>query len=358
MDDSSKRWRISRRHVLAGGAGALLLPSLGLAEEGPPQISMPLPGRHEFNFLAIGDWGRGDKDQKDVADAMALSAGETAPRFVLSTGDNFYWKGVTSARDDKWARVFQEVYHEPSLQKPWYPSLGNHDYGGNAIAQVERSGLDSRWRMKNRWYRVRGREVGHPDLDIFVIDTVVWKLRESKPWFLLGSRIGDNDALDQYNWLADELFNSTAKFKLVVGHHPIYSVGPHGGKPDLGSLDRLLRRTGATAYICGHDHCLYHIRSAAMDYVCSGGGSQFKADYMGLAPGEDCVIKTQCEPAPEATLTFPRVVKYVGASGFATLSLRGDVLRLWFHDTKDVRHYSEVPARQPDPSVELKRPLV
>lgn len=50
-----------------------------------------------FNFLVVGDWGRdGLCCQRDVAVEMAKAAAHTEASFVVSTGDNFYPRGIAS----------------------------------------------------------------------------------------------------------------------------------------------------------------------------------------------------------------------------------------------------------------------
>ena len=39
-------------------------------------------------------------------------------------------------------------------------------------------------------------------------------------------------AADQYAWLEAELADSSAAIKLVVGHHPVYSVGNYAPGTD------------------------------------------------------------------------------------------------------------------------------
>lgn len=40
--------------------------------------------------------------------------------FVISTGDNFYDRGLTSVNDPAFVESFTEIYTAHSLQKQWY----------------------------------------------------------------------------------------------------------------------------------------------------------------------------------------------------------------------------------------------
>jgi acid phosphatase len=82
----------------------------------------------------------------------------------------------------------------------------------------------------------------------------------------------------QVRWLDEQLGESRAPWKLVIGHHTIYSGGSgHGDTPETALLiDPLLHKHGVAAYINGHDHDLQHIRRGGVDYVCCGAGSEVR----------------------------------------------------------------------------------
>jgi tartrate-resistant acid phosphatase type 5 len=73
---------------------------------------------------------------------------------------------------------------------------------------------------------------------------------------------------------------SKASWKLVFGHHPIYSASPiHGDTVEL--QDRLLPILHAhhvQAYICGHEHDLQHLEADGVDYFVSGAGAECRAN--------------------------------------------------------------------------------
>lgn len=121
---------------------------------------------HTLSFLILADWGKsstygsrrlggheskGDKGgggkggggtsyyQTAVAKAMGSYVANansensevSAPTFIVALGDNFYNNGVRSTSDSLWTYLWENVYHGSyeSLKLPWYPVLGNHDYG-------------------------------------------------------------------------------------------------------------------------------------------------------------------------------------------------------------------------------------
>jgi acid phosphatase len=132
---------ITRRRALQGlglAAAAPFAPAWAAGTDPDPLVS----------FLAVGDWGRdGEFLQVEVAKRMGQAAQALEAAFVISVGDNFYEDGVASVDDPKWKTSFEDVYTAPSLQVPWYVALGNHDYRGEAQAQLDYA----RTRPAGRW---------------------------------------------------------------------------------------------------------------------------------------------------------------------------------------------------------------
>ena len=64
----------------------------------------------------------------------------------------------------------------------------------------------------------------------------------------------------QAQWLDRELARSTAKWKIVYGHHPIYTYGTHGDSPELEKMLLPVLKGRVTAYIAGHDHLVQHLK--------------------------------------------------------------------------------------------------
>lgn len=266
--------RLTRRDLLAAAPAMVVTLAAPLFAQ---------PARPATAFIALGDWGRrGGHHQRDVARQMGAWAGSAGSRFTLTTGDNFYESGVDSPADPHWRESFEDVYTAPALQRPWYPALGNHDYRGDPGAQVAYSAASPRWRMPGRFYAVPPEAGPEALLQVFVIDTqpiVHGCAGRVNPG--VDARIAENlrcqDADFQLAWLDRALATSPAPWKLVVGHHPVYSGGLHGSTAIL--VDRLrpiLERRGVAAYINGHDHDLQHIRRGAMHYIGSGGGSALR----------------------------------------------------------------------------------
>jgi acid phosphatase len=258
-----------------------------------------------LDFLVVGDWGRnGASHQREVAMQMGQAGAGLGSRTVFSVGDNFYEDGVQSATDPQWRTSFEDIYTAGALQVPWYVALGNHDYRGVPQAQLDYAKTSARWRMPSRYYKVSGTELGAPHVDFFVVDTspLVHKYRD-KVHSVIAQNVASQDVDAQIKWLDQELGKSTAAWKLVVGHHTIYSGGSgHGDTPETQELiDPLLKKHGVQAYINGHDHDLQHIRRGSVDYVCCGAGSEVRPveaiDGTLFCAARSGFAALRCEPA-------------------------------------------------------------
>lgn len=232
-----------------------------------------------LNFVVVGDWGRkGTPNQRAVADGMARVAERLDGRFVVTTGDNFYDQGVSSLHDPHWRESFEDVYASPALQIPWYVVLGNHDYQGCVQAQLDYGQSSPRWRLPARYYAVEQAIDATATALLVFLDTspFVSRYQVEGPEYMKSLRGQDVDV--QLAWLHATLAASTARCKLVFGHHPVYSASPfHGDTLELQHrLLPLLQTHQAQAYICGHEHDLQHLAVDGLDYVVCGAGAEHR----------------------------------------------------------------------------------
>ena len=257
--------RPTRRELIA--AGPLLLGAAAL-----PARAFGAADLQALNFLVVGDWGRdGKKGQQAVADRMAITAKEVGSRFVVSTGDNFYFRGVLERDRPAGTRRSRKSIPRLRCKRPGIrcsattimAAMSRRSSPPEAVPAL----ADARAR-----YAIGADDLKRDDVALFFIDMVAWLGKGSFPFKWLGSDIAPDEQREQRDWLVKQLRASPARHKFVFGHHGIYSIGPHGGTMRMKELDDVLRRFGVTAYVHGHDHCLYHISRAGLHYVCSGAG--------------------------------------------------------------------------------------
>ncbi|HEY0789622.1 MAG TPA: tartrate-resistant acid phosphatase type 5 family protein [Chthoniobacterales bacterium] len=260
---------------------AKLAPGLLVARDAPKDRLTPADrdgaGNQELQFLVVGDWGRNGRDhQRGVAAEMARVAGRRRDRFVISVGDNFYEDGVTSTEDRQWQTSFEKVYAASSLQVPWYCILGNHDYHGRPQAQLEYAEIHPRWQMPARYYTAVEALPDGQAVRFCFIDTSPL-ITEYRDQVKLAAEVHRQDAEAQLRWLDQALRHSGERWKVVVGHHPVYSGGEHGTQAELvNRLLPLLRKHNVQVYLNGHEHDLQHIVRNGMHFFTTGAGSQVR----------------------------------------------------------------------------------
>jgi hypothetical protein len=243
-----------------------LLPAAVLAQHDAGRAA---PSDRAIHVVAFGDYGTGSVNQVAVAQAIARRHAQERFDFGLTMGDNFYLCGVRSVTDAKWKSRWEDLY--TPLGIPFYATLGNHDYGhppmmcpaerGSADAEVAYTSHSHSWRMPARYYSFKA----GPALFI-AIDTEGWSVA-------------------QLDWIKETLAASAhdpdIKWRIVYGHHPIFTSGMHLNERRIGELRTqlwpVLKAANVDVYICGHDHDLEHLRTDGMDFlICGGGGAKLR----------------------------------------------------------------------------------
>jgi len=215
--------------LLPAAAAFFLVGGIGLGRgigDLPPDPASRQAGA-SLHFLAIADSGSGNANQRAVADRMAEVHEREPVDLVLMGGDNIYPDG--NLRRVK--KTFSDPYRVLLESKvPFHAVLGNHDIRtANGTPQVGYAPFG----MEGRWYSLRRGPV-----EFFMLDTNV-----------------NADWRRQMPWLTKALAASVAPWKVVVGHHPLYSAGHYGDdKLAIRRLTPLFQKYGVQLYINGHEH--------------------------------------------------------------------------------------------------------
>jgi tartrate-resistant acid phosphatase type 5 len=266
-----------------GGGGGDVTPDAAVA----PEV---------VKFIAVGDTGKGNADQRRVAIAMRDLCAAKGCDFVLMLGDNIYDSGVTSTTDPQWQTKFEQPYMDVDL--PFYVALGNHDYGGKLIIdaggignefdkgvhEVEYTKVSTKWNMPATHYTFTWGHVGFIVLDT---NSILWN---------------DKTHGDQAQWLPSALAEvSSKRWVLTAGHHPYRSNGEHGNAgaydaPELAGMtipNPLPIQNGANmksffdthvcgigqVYFAGHDHSRQWLDESATlcgtELIVSGAGASY-----------------------------------------------------------------------------------
>jgi predicted phosphodiesterase len=216
-------------------------------------------------------WGQAD--QLKVAKAMDKVGSECQYDFIVSTGDNFYDAGVDSVGDVLWDMSFEYVYTGSQLQCPWYVVLGNHDYRGAPSAEIAYSNMSSRWKLPSKYFKEQFSAGGNESVEMFFMDSNPY---QKDLLSAAGSypELNGQDTVSQNGWIESGLRNSSADWKLVVGHHPLYTCGVRKNqRQHMRKFEGLFNETHVDAYFCGHEHDLQvHKPEGNVTYFVSGGG--------------------------------------------------------------------------------------
>src|SRR5215510_8123198 len=207
------------------------------------------PAKSRLRFPLVGDCGTGERDQIGTAKQMFEAHRQSAFDFAVAVGDNIYPNGS--------ARYFTKHFEQPfaALLKErvsFHAVLGNHDVQEGRQDQCQYPLFNMGGR---NYYTVKQ---GDGLLDLFMLDST------------------DCD-MAQIGWLEQQLKGSTARWKLAVLHHPLYSSGKkHGSDLNLRrKLEPLFVRYGVNAVFSGHDHIYERTKpQQGIHYFVTGAGGQ------------------------------------------------------------------------------------
>jgi 3',5'-cyclic AMP phosphodiesterase CpdA len=240
------------RGAIAPFAGANIpspMPDAPLAKAIPALATNAAP---LLRFVATADTGSGDANQFAVGDAMERYRQKNSYQLALLGGDNIYTNGEMWKIKEVFELPYQAVL---SAGVKFRACLGNHDIRTeNGDPQVNYAAFN----MPQRYYTFAQNPV-----QFFVLDTNV-----NANW----------DA--QLPWLEKELSLSKASWKVVYGHHPIYSSGVYGTNSTFVKLfTPLFQKYKVQLYINGHEHSYERTQSiAGTTYLITGnGGASLRA---------------------------------------------------------------------------------
>lgn len=216
-----------------------------------------LPGpSQEFSFAAFGDSGTASRAQKKIAAIIKVFD----PELVLHLGDIIYPKGDPRDYDPK----YFDIYGETLSRIPFFPAIGNHDYGfrNGALAQQRFEEVYNRIFRRLKYYSF---DAG--DAHFVSLDTNKAFGNEAAAPFGPGS--------EQRAWLEKDLAKSKAKWKIVFMHVPAYSTVRGLGNSDSvrDALAPIFERYRVDLVLAGHVHVYERSRPInGVVYVNAGTG--------------------------------------------------------------------------------------
>ena len=233
----------------------------------------------DTGILAVGDFGVGGTTERDMGTAMKLFEANHPADILLTLGDNDYTESP-SAFHNNWTQSFGWL-GASGLRVAG--TLGNHDIRVDS-GHYEYDELD----MPRAHYR---RTVGN--LELFILNS---------------NRVNST----QTEWLKKVLPASTATWKVVAFHHPVWTCGAYrSNRAIVHTWVPLFEQYDVDFVLNGHDHNYQRFAARrGVRYIVHGGGGQH------LYPIERC-------PAYYPTRKFARAVR-----GFLYLHATDSELRV------------------------------
>jgi predicted MPP superfamily phosphohydrolase len=216
---------------------------------GGPEHTLPVPpfpsrAMPRLRIAAIGDVGdSGHTEDRTAAAMAAVAAGRRFDALVL-LGDNVYPAGDPRRLQ---ATVFEPFGPVLEAGTRLFAILGNHDVlAGHQDDQLRALGMPARW-----WSARLG-------------DVLLVGLDSNQP---------DNPV--QRAWLGRTLATTTARWRVVLLHHPPYSSGYHGSSTAVRhAFSPVFERYGVQLVLSGHEHDYQRTTPVnGVTYIVSGAGS-------------------------------------------------------------------------------------
>jgi hypothetical protein len=220
----------------------------------PGELALPLKAG-SVRFAVIGDSGRGDRWQQEVADQMAAWRTRFPFTFVVMLGDNIY--GTSSAHDYelKFERPYKVLLDAGVV---FHAAIGNHD--DSSEVQYGKFNMNGR-----RYYTFRESE-----------RRLAGMAGAGVRFFVLDSRSLDPPQLD---WLRQQLKESGTAWKICYFHHPLYTSGRYraGARALRLVLEPILVEGDVDVVLAGHEHLYERLQpQRGISYFISGGAGSLR----------------------------------------------------------------------------------
>jgi tartrate-resistant acid phosphatase type 5 len=358
----------------------------------------PVRTLEEFNELARQDWLEDHRAAADftppvphfleqhggyieasgltpVATAMKKHCLSVECEFSVMLGDNIYPDGATMGTDgfddeERFRKLFEVPFGDMGAGNDdyrIYVAMGNHDWNTSregAMAQIEYMEKNAPFYVDSNIYRVKP-PAGRGEIELFIIDTAVLlasttvmedslnpdgsegvskEVEDFESWVKPATEL----ELNMMHWLEKGLRESTAQWKFVIAHHPIWSTG--GSKYEQARALRPLLMPAmcryADAYFAGHEHALELHEDSCAKYSETSEVTPLTEIISGAAAKQRGVntgfMRYQTENYPENNTIWAKGMAW----GFAHLQLEGDTATVSMFTTPNDGSGEVVPEMQ------------
>jgi hypothetical protein len=230
----------------------------------------------EFKLIITGDNRPDGTDapiQPETFSQIAEMIIAEAPHLVILTGDFVY--RVTEDHNDNleaW-EAFTNITDRIGHFAPIYGTIGNHDTGGGTGTYLLEYYFDAfvQFDEPSTYF-----SFDYAGVHFTILDTV----EEGVIYRITGT---------QYDWLVDDLTDTSSAMKFVFGHAPLYPVNHFGSSLDTNETERdrlqqLFEDTNVTLYVAGHDHAYNRMTVNGVTHMITGGaGAPLYQSEWGIA---------------------------------------------------------------------------
>ncbi|ORC93117.1 acid phosphatase [Trypanosoma theileri] len=231
-------------HVIRRGASVQKLFSC-YGEIKNANISTPKTKLYDFVILPIGCFG--DFLSMCVSCTLSMTLVNATycgrKKLGLFLGDNFYPNGIRSFRDPRFNRDLNKKFLRfPELRIQYYATSGNHDEHPRFLYRNK-----MHWTFPSPFYNSGVLQSGKTTIEIFVFSTNPYELQTSQKFHKR-----------QAEWLNKTLAKSTAHWKIVMTHEPIFDfVTLHHFPRSTGSIHPILKAHKVDLLVCAHLHGVF-----------------------------------------------------------------------------------------------------
>lgn len=256
----------------------VIVASLLACHQKKAEVRTPEVSENATNFIIANDLGRnGHYEQKTIAAQMGNLAESIDIELIAAAGDVHHFEGVASVNDPLWMTNYELIYDHPELMIDWFAVAGNHEYRGNTQAVLDYSKVSRRWNAPEKYYTQVIKTGDNTACRLVFIDSspLISKYRKDSLKYPDACK---QDAAKQLAWIDSVLTNAPEKWKIVIGHHPVYANTPkeESERADMQAcLAPILEKSGTDIYFCGHIHNFQHIKpkNSSVEYVVNSSGS-------------------------------------------------------------------------------------
>ena len=332
ISSSSGSYSISNIFLLSSISSALLLSSISCVGA-------------DIQFLSVGDWGGAAlggyhlKNAQNTAVSMYKFINNTNSKFVINTGDNFYYCGIQNINDTQITEDYIALFGHINL--PWYNCLGNHDYGFKPEVQLELSSIIKNWIMDDRYYWHK-LTYDAATVNLIALDTNPcisdYRGNDRSKWdpcnfefptcgpvpgeCFFHQNILTQDCQSQLDWFKQTLDKIPAdEWVIVFGHHRAEEI-------NVADFQSLLDRPNVHLYLNGHVHSLqYYSVNGQPKYITTGAGCM-------VVPNIDLHLKVPTKNKNVHDIWVKTV------TGYTTHTISGNKLTTEFRDITNNLIYS------------------